>query len=134
MLKKVSSKFLLVGTLGLTMIAPTVAFADYQGYQAYALYSFQRDNYTNTHDKETNEDYIKNHVITLTDTDKAIFWAAKPDNTKISNNYTQNQGNTTNINFKSGFNLSQNDQVKMGLKNAHLKTSNAFVTGEVDFK
>lgn len=134
MLKKRALKSLLIAALVFAMIIPSIVFADYKGYQAYALYSFQRANYTNTHDKETNEDYIKNHVITFTNTDKAIFWAAKADSTKISPYYTQNEGNTTTIKFSSDYNLDKNDQVKMGLKNYHFKTSNAFVTGEVDFK
>lgn len=125
-----SKKWLLSGLGALTllfMVAPAFAAS----YTAYVLPPLSGNNYTSAHSKKTTSNAIKNTVTALTNTDRANFWAC--DNTKkqLSTTYTQKLGSTTDIihgKTQIGY------QIIMGMENARLQTSNAFVSGNVDFR
>lgn len=124
----------LLGTLLVAVLVPTVASASYESYTGYTLKKLKANNYTNVHDKVTSKDYIRNHVIEFEDTTKAKFWAADADENALSRKYGQSEGNTTTIKFYDDVNLDAGDQVSMGMENAFSRPYYAFVAGEVDFK
>ncbi len=125
-------KLLISATFLAVAVTPIVGSAAAKTYTAYVLEPLKVNNYTQTHNKETGDQYIENKVTAFTNTDKAIFWAANKDNKQISSDYEQQVNNISKINLTTK--MGTGDQVKMGMENAYWKTTNAFVSGEVDFR
>lgn len=135
LMKRYLRKIILAILLSLTIIIPNFVFADYESYVAYSLPRLKGDNYTNVHDKQTNDNYIKNQVTALDNTDSADFWVVTQDGTRISDNYNQKVTNyPITINFRPTIHKYKGDQIKMGMQNARLSTGYAFVSGKVDFR
>lgn len=132
--KQVITKVVASALLTMAFAAPTMA--SYQSYQGYKLPIFSGNNYTNLHDKETADDYIKNKVDQFKDTSKANFWAIDGNEDAISDEYAQKANSTaTKIYFLDDINLDKEDQVGMGMENYYVEaTVTAFVAGEVDFR
>lgn len=123
---------LLLGVFSITLV-PMSALAGFVSYSAYQLPILQGNNYTQAHNKATNDDKIINKVTALTNTDRVTIWATDQNNTQISPDYMQQVNNTSDILFNT--NKSSGDQVKMGMENYYWYwTENAWVSGEVDFR
>lgn len=105
------------------------------GYERYALYANQVNNYTYSHEKQYNDLYLTNKVDDLSNTDLATFWATNSDKNQISGDYMMGEGSTANINWLSGFGyMNQGTSVRMGMENYHWDFGAAYASGDVDFR
>ena len=62
------------------------------GYKGYKLPARKGNNYTSAHSKKTNDNYIRNKVTDLENTDLVTFWAANNSKKQISEDYDQKIG------------------------------------------
>ncbi len=128
-------KILLVLTLVTVILTPSFLFAGWQSYTAYSLKPFKGNTYTNDHSKQSTDQYIKNNVTALTDTDCVQFWAtlgSSSGQTEVSSVYTQYLNSTLNIPFSSY--LGAGTVIAMGMQNGRLVAHYAWVSGRVDFR
>ncbi|ANF95003.1 hypothetical protein [Paenibacillus bovis] len=137
MQKKSKKGLILALTLGMAITAvPSItAFAASvnENYDSYALPARQGNNYTGTHQKVTDEQYIVNKVTDITHADTAVFWATDGVKTVISNEYEQKLGNQSTIQFRKQ--IKSKADVIMGMRNADYQIyQNGFVSGWVNFK
>lgn len=131
---------LLKRTLGLglllAMSVVTIYAADnYKGYWGYSLPPRRGNNYTTQHEKQYNDNYINNTVVSLKNASTVTFWAADSDKDQISNDYNQKAGSTAKIKFtEKGFNKA-GKEVMLGMENASWYWREyAFADGKVDFR
>ncbi|WML37967.1 hypothetical protein RCG19_11980 [Neobacillus sp. OS1-2] len=130
-------KKLVVGTLALGLLAPTVASAAYNSYVGYSLPPLGGNNYTYYHTKATNDDYIHNIVENIDGAANAAnFWAEDKtliSSGTISQKYKQTVGSAQTIKFLK--NESAGTNVRMAMENYSLKLNDyGFVAGRVDFR
>lgn len=105
------------------------------GYKGYKLPARKGNNYTSAHSKKTNDNYIRNKVTDLENTDLVTFWAANNSKKQISEDYDQKIGSNVKIKFnKSGYDK-KGKNIILGMENGHWYLSErAFVAGNVDFR
>lgn len=113
-----------------TLFATTPVLA--ATYTAYSLGPLKKNNYTSAHTKQTNDQYIRNTVTALTNTDQVLFWAANANKKSLSTGYDQKLGSTVNIRYNTW--QSAGTQVMLAMQNAKWSTQYAFVSGNVDFR
>lgn len=130
-LKKRISLLLLAGVLA-TLVLATPALATVYTYTAFALPRLCGNNYTSAHTKQTNDQYMRNTVTALSNTDLGHFWACNVNKSTISPGYDQRLGSTVDIRYNTY--ESAGTQVILGMQNAHLSINYAFVSGHVDMR
>ena len=117
----------------LSAIGVTNVFAI--GYEGYKLPAHQGNNYTSKHSKTTTDNYIKNKVDELENTDLVTFWAANSKKKQISEDYDQKLGSSVKIKFNKNGYKKKGKEIILGMENAHWYwTESAFVAGNVDFR
>jgi hypothetical protein len=124
-------KKILSGTATAAILMTTSAFAS--SYTAYSLGPLKQNNYTSAHTKQTSDQYMRNHVTAMSNTDLVTFWGCNANKSQISPDYDQKVGSTVDIRYNTK--QSAGTQVILGMENAHnYLTEYAFVSGDVDFR
>ncbi|MBX4266141.1 hypothetical protein [Clostridium estertheticum] len=139
MIKRSSLRTLFCG-LAVSVLMGGTAMAYGIGYSDYYIKPLNGNSTTNVHDKVTNLKLITNSVTAISSYDRnrpisyVDFWAEDANGNDLSNSYSQNGGNTTNIMFKNGVKKGIGDQVQMTLQNHSMTDIDGRVTGSVNFR
>ncbi len=132
MMKQKLAKILCASLLVSTILGTSAFAAGRETYTAYKIPKLQGNNYTGTHTKENDREYITNEVTATTDVGTVTFWAANVDHDQISGDYDQKVGNKSTLMFTvSGY--KKDKQVCMGMENANLSLTTGYVSGWVNF-
>lgn len=132
-----SSQGLTVMVLALGIFTGGGMFTSAATYTAYVLKPLGGNNYTYWHVKQTKTNFIANKVTAFTNASSANFWAQYDGGAILgtqtaSRKYTQKVNSTyTTINML--LSVDAGKRMRLAMENANLSTSNAFVSGNVEF-
>ncbi|MBO0588372.1 MULTISPECIES: DUF2712 domain-containing protein [unclassified Sporosarcina] len=133
--RMLKSLFMMVLALGILTGGGALSSASGGPYTSYVLKPLGGNNYTNFHTKSQDSDWLLNKVTALTNTTAANFWGEYDGlitTETISAKYTQKVATTyTTISFYR--NVKAGSNVRLAMENANVSTSNAFVSGDVEF-
>lgn len=131
----IKSRKLITLALICMVILLSSALVSAASYVGYLLPRFQVNNYTGSHEKQTNNQYITNRVTNLQNADSVNMWATNNSKSAISEKINFRKGSGyKNINFRSNQSQYKGQYVRMGMENGNFQITDGFVAGDVNFQ
>lgn len=130
-------KCLAVVILALGIFTGAGMFTSAATYTAYVLKPLGGNNYTNWHVKQTKTNFIANKVTAFTNASAANFWAQYDGGgilgTQVASPKYKQKVSSMHTTINMYLSVDAGKRMRLAMENANISTTNAFVSGNVEF-